>query len=595
MTMQNRAYICEDISISVTTGGSGGRKYTLIWGVIGNPILSPIESSNIINALSKQVEPTFIIPANTLSINTTYTITLTIVNFQNNQATASAVLDTSLIPNVTFSQNDNFYTWNQITLSPFISPYYCGIIPYDIKMIRYNWTLMSPTGLVLKNLLLTSSGSDLTFRKFALKPKTYYKFLITVNFVRLSGLSYVPEPNSFISTDYIIYIKESPLVSFINGGDRSSCIDSPLLLDGSQAQDPDDPTKTAMTYTWTCTFLDYRQCTDVNKTVLTFPKTANITIPAYRLMLGSIYVFSLTVNSNGRTSSDKVRITIVPSNMPGMSLNIAKRVVVQSDNVIVSANVTSKSPYTLKYTWTFYSDQTGTMQQTFFLSTDVYGLKTRSIKILPSVLQEGLNYQINLKISDSYGTVSAQTSLRVNMAPRFGKLNASPTIGYGFMTQYVFTTFGWSDSDLPLQYKFSYWRDPALVKDMNYIDDISPWSFLPNTSTELKNPMNSNNMIYVYALCKDSYDAVGISATGINLIVYPFAFPTMNNVSFFYNNKFGSVDSMSSASKLQAASLVAQSLEIYQQTGAMGSPVSNAQEVQVTNQLITSKSFDDLV
>ena len=60
-------------------------------------------------------------------------------------------------------------------------------------------------------------------------------------------------------------------------------------------------------------------------------------------------------------------------------------------------------------------------------------------------------------VAATEGPISVQTDiiLRINSPPSGGYLQAVPTSGYAFSDQFAMTLAQWSDSDLPLEYKFS--------------------------------------------------------------------------------------------------------------------------------------------
>jgi REJ domain len=406
----------------------------------------------------------------------------------------------------------------------------------------------------------------------------------------------VPNYLTLTKFDISIRIKQSPLFCYIEGGNRQISFDNDLTVDGSTSNDPDDQLNLGLSYYWTCSFLNMRPCQFKNSTVITFGNTSNLYFPAQSLVVDNTYRFTLRINKDVRSASAFISIKILVSKIPKVEIFLSKSTVFKKidpgSDITVSSTVSSTSPNTVMFDWSLLLGST----LIHFTESNSIGQGTNQLKILASCLQSGQNYQLTLKVNDQNGINSAMIILPTNQPPAYGRISVSPQKGIAFLTRFQLSCSDWMDADLPMKYKFAFWRNQSQIGQMDKLVDATLYSYKMSVLRVLENPESVDNYIYMYTIAQDVYQMEAYSNFGVKVYVEPQYFPSLKKVENFKTELFNYVDLQNPTEVLETSSLVTKALNIYTYNRRLrnlaDSPHDISTEQIIAVDLVSSRFFE---
>ena len=140
-------------------------------------------------------------------------------------------------------------------------------------------------------------------------------------------------------------------------------------------------------------------------------------------------------------------------------------------------------------------------------------LNLPSLVINPGTLPPRETLVFRLTASNAAGAASADVTVRVSGAPygpsrpgSSGAITVAPAFGFGLDTPFSIVASGWQDTDLPLQYSFSYTILGAAAGPPVTVASYSPAPFA--TATLPAGLPAANYTLNVTVLVKNAYGAV---------------------------------------------------------------------------------------
>ncbi|GAB5365811.1 hypothetical protein AAMO2058_001090300, partial [Amorphochlora amoebiformis] len=174
-----------------------------------------------------------------------------------------------------------------------------------------------------------------------------------------------------------------------------------------------------------------------------------------------------------------------------------------SDTNAGTSNVNSASTYAY-----VYSTKGVDLSSSSNLNTDP---GVSQIVISPNVFEGNRIYTIMVSVTNSQGATGvASLTIVGNSAPYGGTLTADPRRGYSIVDIFTLTCSGWTDSDVPLFYRFEADSSGGTTYSTSYVVPLCPYRELSFCSTDLFRPANGGNVTAV-AYIKDSLGAVSTS------------------------------------------------------------------------------------
>lgn len=260
----------------------------------------------------------------------------------------------------------------------------------------------------------------------------------------------------------------------------------------------------------------------------------------------------------------------VPPSIIGAKINVG-------DDLVISSRVGSKKPSTLQYQWATESVVSGPITLNPSL---VSGLTSGKLKIMGGALSAGSTYKLTLSVTDQYGSVASSALVIVNSPPTGGVVDVLPLTGLAFATKFLMKASSWADEDLPLLYKFSFWKNQTDVGNMDKLNDATQWSSDLTKNKVLPNPENTDNNIYLYSLAKDSYGGIGVSSNGITLFVTPLKFLKIDDVVNLHTSLFQQTILNDPGDVLTSSGLVTNALNSYVKSTRLRFLVQSAEDTQ---------------
>ena len=281
----------------------------------------------------------------------------------------------------------------------------------------------------------------------ALDADTEYAFEIYAWTVDLGGQLVGNASQTFAAT-----VQNQPVVATIAGGAaRSVSIANRgewLRFDSSGSRDPMYPTH-QLNYTWSLAPpvpLDNTSTAEVNGSSLHLSPS----------LLGAnrTYIVLVRVLGAKNRSSEAVQ-TVVTSAAPVPDVTVSASYGGEKhnpgDTLVLTARVSSANATVAALRWTTESDNFNMSDRSLLLS----GTTGHNLVIAPGSLMPGLAYRFRVTAATVLGgSGHATSSVIVNSPPSLGACVANPQSGIALVTTFRLSCAGWTDSDVPLQYKF---------------------------------------------------------------------------------------------------------------------------------------------
>ncbi|TRZ16750.1 hypothetical protein HGM15179_010345 [Zosterops borbonicus] len=267
-----------------------------------------------------------------------------------------------------------------------------------------------------------------------------------------------------------VEIERADLLANISGGSvRRVRFAESWTLDGSKSSDPDSQ-EGPMKFTWYCTkdLADYKtmkfkaksKCHPFQKDLRWITPSGPIQkIPAESLAGNTLYYFRLMIEKGRR----KAYADQVVEVYPGPPLSVLMRCLencgaslIPTERFSLSGKCSNCKPSNRpQYYWTLLSDASKEIyfdwdSKTSTGRTGAY-LSIHAMAFTNPVYRY---YILHLTVTTWDGrSTYFRTAFSVNTPPRGGTCNISPRYGVAFLTKFVVSCRGFSDSDLPLTYK----------------------------------------------------------------------------------------------------------------------------------------------
>jgi hypothetical protein len=460
----------------------------------------------------------------------TYSITLSVTNFLGQTGTSSVSVQVSASSGIrkvsiagpstvtqTRSQSTSFFA--------IASSVGCGGSGSNAAL-TYTWSVYANNQLTTA---FTNTALDKRFFKlnaYTLDPSYTYIVQVAVSTSTSSVAS---------TSSVLLSLTLSGVVAAIDGGStRVVGIDEVISLNAGVSYDIDYPTENNLDYSWDCSTISPTfgmTCSNFSGSTASL-----LTIEAAGLMeditaASGSFSLSVTVASSSDSSySDTAAVTVVVKNtqLPLITLgsSVASKYSVSSNVNIAGTIKGVTNSFSAKWassslSSTTLSAMTLTTIKKSYTSAGSYGFP---LVVAANSLTAGVVYTFQLlssyvNISDPESCSSGTVQVVMNVPPLGGLISVAPHIGTALETQFLVSTFLWSDdsADFPLTYVLSYMAQGTTAKTVVKNSDTTSYvsSFI-GQGLELY-----GYNISVFASCADIYgDSTTVSET---IVVLPQA------------------------------------------------------------------------
>ncbi len=238
---------------------------------------------------------------------------------------------------------------------------------------------------------------------------------------------------------------------------------------------------------------------------------------------GNCTVPNMCSCSNGFSGSD---CSVPPIPPTVQFVNYPNNVLIPLSNITITASV---SGYSESYQWRI----NGQIQE---------GASSDSMLIPSTRLQRGQKYIIRLEHANPGGVGYAQVELTVNELPRPGTMVVSPSQGQSLLTEFSFTSNGWSDKE-----------GSALLYRWTITDASSNevYSVIDTTSTSLKSkglPAGKNSTNNQLIVTLEVFDSLMESSSATRtIVVKPISLTDSSSQVQSILNTAGMIDNVAQA------------------------------------------------
>jgi hypothetical protein len=161
-------------------------------------------------------------------------------------------------------------------------------------------------------------------------------------------------------------------------------------------------------------------------------------------------------------------------------------------------------------------------------------LSSSTLGLLPGALAPDTSYTFRLTVSDAFGKASSSVLVTTMSVPAGGVALASPINGVELQTPFTFTTSNWMDSNLPLQYSFSFISDSG--------DGINSTTLLADFSnrTSITGVLLPAGMNVLQVLARNSLNGTSVLPASITVAVSRQVFASADAQASFLNTLISS-------------------------------------------------------
>ena len=336
--------------------GSGSRKwYAVVWSVSssnGGSLSDEIESMLNTNH-SADTKSVIIVPKDLLTADTSYAISLTLINFLNGTSTTTFTVNvlTAGTPSIRIlgSKIVEVFRWQTLSLRAEATLPAC-IKSY--KSLKYQWRAY--VGFTFDSSLVSSSIDTRAFTlgPYSLEAKTTYTIFASVVYVDNSGK--VLSSSSSLS----VVVGDSGVQPVISGGsERTTDAATVVIMDASKSYSRDYPVDSnLLVYRWQCMVVagtvDNKPGYGADCPGMLSSGSTSLLVPTFRippgiLVAANAYQFRVFVTVNGSLSVEEASTTIYVSarQTPDVSLvSVGGGVYANSDKVSLSGVVSGSLP-----------------------------------------------------------------------------------------------------------------------------------------------------------------------------------------------------------------------------------------------------------
>ncbi|KAG6557914.1 hypothetical protein Mapa_000092 [Marchantia paleacea] len=462
---------CDDFKLDASSSyGDGGRPMSFSYHAKGTGDLYKLSVLGAILETLPNDTMVVNIPPGSLEANYIYTFVVVVVNHLGKRATASVTITVSPTPvpilHIPGSAEVQTFSRGQIvTLEADVS--IPGTQLYDLEsgtcydtstkvnttatQMIFIWTQVA--GPFVNLFHLGNTGQRLNIAGNQLLVGQVYEFLVTV--------SMVGYPSQFSTAQAALQVRSSPIMVFIKGGDRAINASQDLILE-AVAYDPDNlvdefGNSYQYNYVWSC------------DTPITTPESllyvytdqnfgSMIKIPAYTLLNGTVYNYTVLVSKEGAAEPATAMASITPiDDTVTMTCDIANSADLHL-GVYASSQVTiACTPGFESYNWSM----TSMGDQRLLWELDPVVVIEGTIKIPPYQLLDARTYKITCRGRNGMGKVGiASVTFTTMMVPSGGTatLTTNSKKNAAGKTVYSVVAHGWMAGvgGGLLQYEFRY-------------------------------------------------------------------------------------------------------------------------------------------
>jgi hypothetical protein len=347
----------------------------------------------------------------------------------------------------------------------------------DVSTYTFKWTQISgPQTLVLTPVSGVTTSS-IVFGSTTFTKDGTYTFMLSTS---------TPSQNNIVSEEVTIVMIYPDLVATLGGNIVGTTV-NPISVQSKCT----DPAKTSETETiqWSCTSSDRN---------ITLPSTSAkvLLIPANYLKNGT-YTLTLKCIKGQRSASTSIILNLSSSTtVPSVVLAPINSVVNSNEKLTVTVtSVIVSGKGALSGKWSIKSSYDGDVTSSLLMSSQ---LTLKAITIAEGTLKQGDTYTFRYTVENGGSTGYSEVTCFVNLNPMPGMFVISPKNGTEVTTPISMTLSGWTDTDLPLIYTFSYIDSKNTIQPLYTTRNMNP------TYTTKYIPGNANGNVVIVGTVTDT-------------------------------------------------------------------------------------------
>jgi hypothetical protein len=508
---------CSNLLLDISSSsGNGGRQWANL------TIL--VQSSANVTELQKflnnryQISPPTMLPARFFDAGQSYNFIVELCNFLGQCSTSSkkVTILATIMPTISIAGANlrSLKRFESLSLKASAEVSSCDGSSSSSTGISFSWNIYE--GTTLKQLQSTSKDpSRLVLPAFSMQTNSIY---------RVEAIATYLEQSSHVSTQ--ISVVSGNIVPVVLGGlQQAMRVESSMMLDASGSFDQDKANvfgkNAGLVYSWSCTQVEpslYPDCENIfDQTAYLNQELASSSINLQALSTASDFVAQILLTiqdeSGSRSSSATIQIRILPALAATLSLQssatVQKMNAGQSlqlvGDVFLPVSLAANMSWSLEGNVDFNLSSIALTPLTTKLSPVRTAAVSQTVilKLAPNTLVGGLTYRFQLvcQLQSPGRPTSLSIEIAVNSPPLPGKFLVSPENGIELVDPFTFACSQWQDSDLPLQYQFSYITSAG---NQLIIRSLAESTF---TSVALPAGSESNNNVVCITGVYDSYMA----------------------------------------------------------------------------------------
>jgi hypothetical protein len=349
----------------------------------------------------------------------------------------------------------------------------------DVSTFTFKWTQISGAQTLALTPVSSSTTSSIVFGSSTLTKDGTYTFMLSIS---------TPTQNNIVSEAVTIVMIYPDLVATL-GGNIVGTIVNPISVQ-SKCTDP-AKTSEAEIIQWSCTSSDRN---------ITLPSTSAkvLLFPANYLKNGT-YTLTLTCMKGQRSASTSIILDLSSStSIPSVVLAAINSVVNSNEKLsvtVTSVYVSGKGALAGK--WSIKSAFNGDVTSSLLTPSQ---LTLKAITIAEGTLKQGDTYIFRYTVENGGSTGYSEVKCIVNLNPIPGTFVVSPKNGTEGTTRITMTLSGWTDTDLPLIYTYSYIDSKNTIQPLYTTRNNDP-----TYSTKYIPAVNANGNVVVVGTVTDSY------------------------------------------------------------------------------------------
>ncbi|GAB5371346.1 hypothetical protein AAMO2058_001571900 [Amorphochlora amoebiformis] len=363
-----------------------------------------------------------------------------------------------------------------------------------------------------------TNSTQLSFWNYTLTPGSTYAFRADFSSSNQNG-------SISGSSQYVVILDAliPPVKANIYGGStRVVSTSASVTLNASGSTDMAFPTS-VLSYHWNVTGITLSSSAASQATL----DLSTLSLTAGQTYQATVTVSGTSVGGNSRKGSATVTIVFIndpaapsifieskkgqirPNVFSSLASSSNYIVVNDGDALALEANVLDSDTLQDSITWTCTSLASFDLANLNTAGDLTAGPTGRLLAFKAGLLQGGLTYSFRASVSGSYSSVS----VLVNRPPRLGSCAMSPAVGRSLETEFELSCLGWSDSEVPLEFKFQE-RARNTTSELDHARWIDLCKYRTKSTYHtllFATPGEQSSMVVVRGLVRDSLGAASIS------------------------------------------------------------------------------------